>query len=37
LEPGSEQEAFLPEFLSPFSDVHCQGSIHSGANQEKEK
>src|SRR5260370_42682153 len=26
LEPGSGQEAFLPELSSPFSDAHCQGS-----------
>ena len=24
-EPGSGQEAFLPEVSSPFSDLHCQG------------
>ena len=30
LEPGSGQEAFLPELPSPFSELHCEGSTHRG-------
>ena len=30
LEPGSGQEAFLPELSSSFSDLYCEGSTHRG-------
>src|SRR6476660_8896482 len=35
LEPGSGQEAFLPELSSPFSDVHCEGFTHRGQTKQR--